>query len=198
MSGAIFRTDLSWPAIVAFELGDFETFRRPVYEPPGGPGGIPLDIERALRSFEAASDRRRDWYEIVGVARWLHGYLDKIEDYWERGDGTKTPPGRRDPAQPGDLRMGPARHAFAHRDEGAPPDRARAGRRLAPEAEGRGRQRPGGALRARDCARARQPRADAARRRARAGRPGHQRVRRGAGDRDPRRAPRARTTRFRR
>jgi hypothetical protein len=53
MSGAIFRTDLSWPAVVAFELGNFETFRRPSYEAPSGPGGIPLDIERALRAFEA-------------------------------------------------------------------------------------------------------------------------------------------------
>jgi hypothetical protein len=51
MSAAIFRTDLSWPAVVAFELGAFDAFRRPVYEPPSGPGGIPLDLERALRSF---------------------------------------------------------------------------------------------------------------------------------------------------
>ena len=91
MSGSIFRTDLSWPAIVAFELGDFKTFRRPVYEPPSGPGGIPLDIERALRSFEARFGSKADWYEYVAVARWLHGYLDRIEDYWERGDGSKAP-----------------------------------------------------------------------------------------------------------
>ena len=59
MSGAIFRTDLSWPAIVAFELGDFQTFRRPVYESPAGPGGIPLDIERASVLSRLASDQRR-------------------------------------------------------------------------------------------------------------------------------------------
>jgi hypothetical protein len=92
MSGAIFRTDLSWPAIVAFELGEFPTFRRPVYESPSGPGGIPLDIERALRSFEARFGSKADWYEYVGIARWLQRYLDKVEDYWERGDGTKMPP----------------------------------------------------------------------------------------------------------
>lgn len=93
MSGAIFRTDLSWPAIVAFELGCFQTFRRPVYEPPNGPGGIPLDIERALRSFEAHFGTGADFYEYVGIARWLNGYLNKIEGYWERGDGAKTPTG---------------------------------------------------------------------------------------------------------
>jgi hypothetical protein len=92
MSGSIFRTDLSWPAIVAFELGNFQTFRRPVYEPPTGPGGIPLDIERALRSFEARFGSKADWHEYVRVASWLHGYLDRIEDYWERGAGTKAPP----------------------------------------------------------------------------------------------------------
>ena len=57
MSGAIFRTDLSWPAVVAFELGDLAGFRRPVYEAPSGPGGLPLDFERALRSFESGSAR---------------------------------------------------------------------------------------------------------------------------------------------
>ena len=93
MSGAIFRTDLSWPAVVAFELGNFKTFRRPVYEPPSGPGGIPLDIERALRSFEARFGSKLDWHEIVRAASWLYGYLDGIEDYWERGAGTKTPTG---------------------------------------------------------------------------------------------------------
>ena len=68
MSGAIFRTDLSWPAIVAFELGELSEFRRPVYEPPGGPGGIPLDIERALRSFETRFGSKLDWHEIVRAA----------------------------------------------------------------------------------------------------------------------------------
>jgi hypothetical protein len=53
MSGAIFRTDLSWPAIVAFELGIFDEFRHPTYEAPDGPGGIPIDIERALRACES-------------------------------------------------------------------------------------------------------------------------------------------------
>ena len=91
MSGAIFRTDLSWPAIVAYELGMLESFRYPVYEPPGGPGGIPIDIERALRAFESRFGSKLDWYEIVSALSWLQGYLDDIEDYWERGDGAKVP-----------------------------------------------------------------------------------------------------------
>ena len=93
MSGAIFRTDLSWPAVVAFELGDFAGFRRPVYEAPSGPGGLPLDFERALRSFESEFGPKLDWHEIVRAVGWLHGYLDRVEDYWERGDGATTPTG---------------------------------------------------------------------------------------------------------
>ena len=93
MSGAIFRTDLSWPAVVAFELGDFASFRRPVYEPPSGKGGIPLDFERALRSFEARFGPKLDWHEIVRAASWLHDYMDGIEDYWERGAGKNAPTG---------------------------------------------------------------------------------------------------------
>jgi hypothetical protein len=92
MSAAIFRTDLSWPAIVAFELGDFQGFRRPVYEAPSGPGGIPFDIERALRAFEARFGWKADWHEYVAVALWLHAYLDAIEDYWERRNGIEPPP----------------------------------------------------------------------------------------------------------
>src|SRR4051812_1748773 len=93
MSAAVFRTDLSWPAVVAFELGELDEFRRPVYEPPSGPGGIPLDIERALRSFEARFGAKLDWHEIVSAAAWLYRYLDRVEEYWERGDGTKVPSG---------------------------------------------------------------------------------------------------------
>lgn len=91
MSGAIFRTDLSWPAVAAFELGELAAFRRPAYEPPSGPGGIPLDIERALRAFEARFGPKLDWHEIVRAGSWLHGYLDGIEDYWERGAGSEPP-----------------------------------------------------------------------------------------------------------
>jgi hypothetical protein len=81
--------------IGAYELGMLDTFRYPVYEPPGGPGGLPIDIERALRAFESRFGSELNWYEIVGALRWLQGYLDDIEDYWERGDGA-NPPARKE------------------------------------------------------------------------------------------------------
>lgn len=91
MSGAIFRTELSWPAIVAYELGLRlgTEFRYPVYEPPNGPGGLPLDLERLARAFGSRFGDKLDWHEIVRAALWLRGYMDKVEDYWERGLGSE-------------------------------------------------------------------------------------------------------------
>jgi hypothetical protein len=93
MSGAIFRTDLSWPNMVAFELGLRlgVGFRYPVYEPPTGPGGLPFDLERAIRGLEEVVGDRLDWYEAVRALRWAQSYLDDIEDYWERGPGLNVP-----------------------------------------------------------------------------------------------------------
>jgi hypothetical protein len=93
MSGAIYRTDLSWPAIVAYELGlQSDDFRFPVYEWPTGPGGLPLDLERLARSFEHRFGHRLDFWEVVGAALWVQSYMDRVEDHWERGEGSKTPP----------------------------------------------------------------------------------------------------------
>jgi hypothetical protein len=92
MSLAVFKTDLSWPATVAYELGlGSDQFRFPVYEPPTGPGGIPLDLERFARSFESRFGESLDFGEIIRAGLWAHGYLTGIEDYWEEGPGSKTP-----------------------------------------------------------------------------------------------------------
>ena len=93
MSGAIFRTDLSWPAIAAYELGlQSNQFRFPTYEWPSGPGGLPLDLERLARVFEQRFGDRLDFWEIVRAALWVRSYMDQIEDYWERGEGSEPPP----------------------------------------------------------------------------------------------------------
>jgi hypothetical protein len=92
MSGAIVRTDLSWPAIVAYELGlSAQQFRFPTYEWPAGPGGLPLDLERFARQFERRYGARLDFWEVIGAGLWAQSYLDGIEDYWERGPGAVTP-----------------------------------------------------------------------------------------------------------
>jgi hypothetical protein len=94
MSAAVHRTDLSWPAIAAYELGlTADQFTYPVYEWPVGPGGLPLDLERLARSLEDRFGDRLDFWEIVTAGLWLHDYMDRVEDYWERGPGSRTPPG---------------------------------------------------------------------------------------------------------
>ncbi len=85
MSAAVFRTDRSWPALVAHELGlqPGAGFRFPVYEPPSGPGGLPFDLERAMRGLGEVVGARLDWFEVVRAGLWLRRYMDRIEDYWE-------------------------------------------------------------------------------------------------------------------
>ena len=94
MSAAVHRTDLSWPAITAYELGlTAEQFTFPTYEWPTGPGGLPLDLERLARSFEHRFGAHLDFWEIVTAGLWLRSYMDRVEDYWERGEGSQTPAG---------------------------------------------------------------------------------------------------------
>jgi hypothetical protein len=93
MSAAVYRTDLSWPAIVAYELGlSADQFRYPLYEWPSGPGGLPLDLERLARGFEKRFGPKLDFWEVVSAGLWIRSYMDQVEDYWERGPGAATPP----------------------------------------------------------------------------------------------------------
>jgi hypothetical protein len=87
-SGAIFNTDLSYPAIIAHELGWGTQFRYPRY---GGPGGLPLNIELLLRELEHRFGRRLDWWEVPMALFHARQLMDQIEIYWERGPGATTP-----------------------------------------------------------------------------------------------------------
>ena len=92
MSGAIHRTDLSWPAITAYELGlTAQQFTFPTYEWPTGPGGLPLDLERLAREFDRRFGSKLDLLESFRAGPWLRDYMDAIEDYWERGKGAEPP-----------------------------------------------------------------------------------------------------------
>ncbi len=87
-SGAVFHTDLSWPAIVAWELGWYDQFRKPVY---GGPGGLPLNIELLLRDLEHRFGADLDWWEFPLALFQGRQFMDGVEDYWERGPGSSFP-----------------------------------------------------------------------------------------------------------
>jgi hypothetical protein len=86
-SGAIFNTDLSYPAIVAAELG-WSGFRYPRY---GGLGGLPFNIELLLRELEDRFGAEINPWELPFALFAARDWMDRSEDYWERGPGA-TPP----------------------------------------------------------------------------------------------------------
>src|SRR4051794_19515976 len=87
-SGAIYNTDLSYPAIIASELGWFDHYRFPRY---GGPGGLPINLELLLRDLEHRFGARLEPWELPLALFRARQFLDEVEDYWERGAGTTAP-----------------------------------------------------------------------------------------------------------
>ena len=87
-SGAIFNTQISFPALIAQEMGWTE-FRYPTYNTPGD--GLPLNLERLARELEQKVGDRIDVWNFIPTLLFLRNYLDKLEDYWERGEGTLVP-----------------------------------------------------------------------------------------------------------
>jgi hypothetical protein len=88
-SGAVFHTELSFPRLVANELGWSDTFRFPRYP---GAGGLPLNIEYVVRRLEQNFGDRIAWWEAPEALLKLRSVMDQIEDYWERGPGATPPP----------------------------------------------------------------------------------------------------------
>ena len=86
-SGAVFHTGLSWPALVARSLGTGLVV--PIY---GGPlDGLPLNIEKLLRDLQDRFGDTLNLLETIQLPLALHSLADANEDYWERGDGSRTP-----------------------------------------------------------------------------------------------------------
>jgi len=91
-SGAICETELSYPAIIAWEMGLGEDdFRYPSFS---AHGGLPINIEYLLRRLDERFGDDIDWTELPLAPFYLRSWLDEIEDYWERGPGAKPVPYR--------------------------------------------------------------------------------------------------------
>src|SRR6266542_2856917 len=90
-SGAISRTSLSWPALVAKELG-WADFRYPTYE---GYGGLPLNLEVTLRHLEHEFGAL-ELIESIPATAWLLHWAHQVEHWWAVGadDAWHPPPGR--------------------------------------------------------------------------------------------------------
>lgn len=85
-SGAVGATDLSYSAIIAHELG-WDGLRFPRYEF----GGLPLNIELLLRDLEQACGTELSWWELPEALWRARRFMDRVEDYWECGPGSRLP-----------------------------------------------------------------------------------------------------------
>ena len=88
-SGAVFHTDLSYPALIARQLG-IEDFRFPRYP---GFGGIPFNIEFLLADLEHRFGAEiSPWETPLAIFR-IRQHLAEAEAWWDGGPGSRTPPG---------------------------------------------------------------------------------------------------------
>src|ERR687885_352994 len=78
-SGAIFNTKLSYPMMIARELGWDKSMRYPTYDGPGD--GLPLNLEHLARQIEQEFGNTLDWWELAPVVLFIRNYLDNVEDY---------------------------------------------------------------------------------------------------------------------
>ena len=84
---AISDTALSWPAMVA-RYGGLGPFRHPTFDAPAECPGFPLNLEAVLRGIEWPRTGA-DLVTETRLVRRLHELCDGVEDYWERGRGSR-------------------------------------------------------------------------------------------------------------
>lgn len=83
-SGAIFNTNISYPRMIAWEMGWDQYFRYPTYRYGGG---LPLNLEWMIRNLEQKFGDRINWWEIAAAAFEINQLMNNLENYWERGAG---------------------------------------------------------------------------------------------------------------
>jgi len=86
-SGAIYKTQYSYPAMIARALGTDESFRRPVFDiDHGTTGGFPLNLEMLLNNLEDHYPKGLNLFRFIRSLFTVNSFLDKVETFWERGD----------------------------------------------------------------------------------------------------------------
>jgi hypothetical protein len=90
-SGAIFHTDVSFPAIIAWELGCYDEFRFPIYP---GFGGIPFNLEFLIADLEDRFGSEVSWLELPLALYRVRQHLAEAEAWWDKGPGSVVPPSK--------------------------------------------------------------------------------------------------------
>ncbi|MDQ3675369.1 MAG: hypothetical protein M3401_00985 [Actinomycetota bacterium] len=83
---AVHDTRLSYPAMIARELGWEKDFRFPRYD---SPGGLPLDLEWLLRELEPQVGAELELGDAAPAILAVRRLLEEQEDFWERGAGSR-------------------------------------------------------------------------------------------------------------
>ena len=86
MSGAIHRTDISYPMMLADALGCRDAMSVPDF---WGKGGLPINLERILHKLGEKHGNVLDWWELAPALARCQNLLDEVEDYWERYGGSQ-------------------------------------------------------------------------------------------------------------
>ena len=84
LNGSISKTHLSYPAWIAGCLEDSD-FSSPDFS---GAGGLPLNLEALLNSIETQLAGCWSQANSDSLQRAIGQFMDVVEDYWERGEGT--------------------------------------------------------------------------------------------------------------
>jgi hypothetical protein len=87
---AIFNTSLSYPALIARELGWFDQYRYPTYE---GYGGLPFNLELCLRQLERRFGSL-NFIERAPALVWLPFWAHRGEHWWTTEAGQDMGPQR--------------------------------------------------------------------------------------------------------
>lgn len=87
-SGAIYNTQISYPAIIAWELGWYDSFRFPTYH---GFGGLPLNLEYLVRDLEMKFGGIVPIWELPLAYFESRHHLAQVEHWWEYGGGSVEP-----------------------------------------------------------------------------------------------------------
>jgi hypothetical protein len=79
-NGGIYRTDLSFPALLARSMGLYSDFHMPSFS---AQAGIPINIEMLVRGLAEKYGDKLTASNSVSAARELYRTLSRIKSYWE-------------------------------------------------------------------------------------------------------------------
>ncbi|MDF5720247.1 MAG: hypothetical protein PUP91_07130 [Rhizonema sp. PD37] len=91
-SGAVFNLQISYPAIIAREMG-WKELLYPNYHGPED--GLPVNLERLANDLQQRFGKQINWLNFIPCLLYLYQHLKVLKNYWERGEGSAYPQQRK-------------------------------------------------------------------------------------------------------